>query len=129
MGLVACLLLPFLREVPVVMMSPFAWVNDPAMLLRAIRAHRGTHVWLPNFALGHLVRAVDGTDLSGYDLGSIRKLVLCSEPVLADTVQAFLATFGACGLGATRLESCYAMAENTFAMTSTDGTGLTPLEN
>ena len=128
MGLIACLLLPFLREVPVVMMSPFAWVNDPAMLLTAIRAHRGTHVWLPNFALGHLVRAVDGSDLSGYDLRSVRRrLVLCSEPVLAETVETFLTTFGPCGLAASRLQSCYAMAENTFAMTSTDAGGLAEL--
>jgi acyl-CoA synthetase (AMP-forming)/AMP-acid ligase II/acetyltransferase-like isoleucine patch superfamily enzyme len=127
MGLIACLLMPFLAEVPVVMMSPFAWVRNPAMLLTAITAHRGTHVWLPNFALGHLTRGVD-CDLGRYDLGSIRKLVLCSEPVLADTVQPFLEKFGRCGLSADRLENCYAMAENTFAMTSTNGGGLRSLE-
>jgi acyl-CoA synthetase (AMP-forming)/AMP-acid ligase II len=51
MGLIACMLMPFLKSVPIVMMSPFEWVSNPKMLFEAITKVRGTHVLLPNFLL------------------------------------------------------------------------------
>lgn len=128
MGLIACMLMPFLRQVPIVMMSPFEWVRNPRLLLRAITEHAGTHVWLPNFALGHMTRSIPDADVAGFDLGTLRKIVLCSEPVQHETVAAFLQKFSRCGLDAGRFENCYAMAENTFAMTTTRGGGLEYLD-
>jgi len=119
MGLIACMLMPFLKRVPIYMMSPFEWVQHPAMLLEAITRHKGTHVWLPNFALGHLVRTVDKEAVKSYDLGSLQKLICCSEPVLPSTVEAFINHFAPANFMARSLFNCYAMAENTFAMTST----------
>jgi acetyltransferase-like isoleucine patch superfamily enzyme/acyl carrier protein len=100
------------------MMSPFAWVRSPEILLEAITKHRGTHLWLPNFALGHLTKSIPDQKVSQHDLSSVEKLVLCSEPVLPETVRSFLAKFGRAGLKDSALVNCYAMAENTFAMTS-----------
>ncbi|MGE3343061.1 MAG: AMP-binding protein [Vicinamibacterales bacterium] len=127
MGLIACMLMPFLRGVPVVMMSPFEWVGNPRLLLRAITEHRGTHVWLPNFALAHLFRSVPEEELDAYDLSTLRRLILCSELVQPETVRGFLDKFGRCGIGPGQLVNCYAMAENTFAVAS-GAPGMTHLD-
>lgn len=119
MGLIACILMPFVLGVPVYMMSPFEWVMHPQKLLDWLTRVRGTHVWLPNFALGHLARACTDDEVQRFDLSSVKHLVCCSEPVLKGTVDEFVARFSACGLSASRFQNCYAMAENTFAMTST----------
>ncbi|MBI4662346.1 MAG: AMP-binding protein [Verrucomicrobia bacterium] len=119
MGLIACMLMPFLLRVPIVMMSPFEWVKDPKLLLTAITACRGTHVWLPNFALGHLTKSVSNDELPDFDLRGIRQLICCSEPTLAETADRFVDKFQRAGFNPRALRNCYAMAENTFAMTTT----------
>ena len=119
MGLIACMMIPVLEGVPIVMMSPFEWVRRPAMLLEAVARFRGTHVWLPNFALGHMTKSVPTNSLRNIDLSSLEQIVLCSEPVLKETVAAFSAKFASCGLAGSAMRVCYAMAENTFAMAAT----------
>ena len=121
MGLIACMLMPLLKQVPIVMLSPFEWVRHPGLLFDSATRHRATHMWLPNFALGHLTRMVPEGALAGYDLGPLRHLVCCSEPVSRAIVRAFVERFRPCGLRDEVVGNCYAMAENTFAITSTPG--------
>jgi fatty-acyl-CoA synthase len=121
MGLVACMLMPLLKKVPIAMLSPFEWVRNPGLLFEAATRHRATHMWLPNFALGHLTRTVTDAALAAYDLSALEHLVCCSEPVSYRTVRAFIDRFRACGLAGDVVRNCYAMAENTFAITSTAG--------
>lgn len=128
MGLIACMLMPFVKRVPLVMMSPFEWVKNPRLLLQAIERYKGTHCWQPNFALGHLTKSIPEGEVAQYNLRSLRQLVLCSEPVLHDTVQRFLHKFVQAGLQPSVLYNCYAMAENTFAMTSSQGEGIRFME-
>jgi acyl-CoA synthetase (AMP-forming)/AMP-acid ligase II len=52
-------------------------------------------------------------------LTSLRAVIDCSEPVLPRSLEAFAAQFAALGLEPNALSSCYAMAENTFAVTQT----------
>lgn len=127
MGLIACMLMPFVKRIPVAMMSPFEWVKKPHILLDVITRLKATHTWQPNFALGHLTRSIPIEELSRYDLSSLHQIVLCSEPVLFETVDRFCEKFSVCGLKQNVLYNCYAMAENTFAMTSTSGEALTVL--
>jgi fatty-acyl-CoA synthase len=117
MGLVACFLLPLLTGLPVVTLSPFEWVNQPALLLRKIEEYRATLCWLPNFAYSFLARAVRDDQLGEVDLGSVRAFVNCSEPVMARSQADFLARFAPAGVSAEKLLTCYAMAETVFAVT------------
>ncbi len=121
MGLVACLLLPLLRGVPVVAMSPFDWVRRPAMWPRAVSDHGGTLSWLPNFAYAFMAERVRDEQLEGVSLASLRGVVNCSEPIMDASERAFLDRFAAHGMTADRLAASYAMAENTFAVTSAFG--------
>jgi fatty-acyl-CoA synthase len=119
MGLIAGFLLPLLQGVPLVLMSPFDWVQHPALLFRAIHDYRGTLCWLPNFAYNHSARRIRQRDTAGLSLASMRLFINCSEPVRADSHQQFLDRFAANGVTREMLAVSYAMAENTFAVTQT----------
>src|SRR5262249_25016431 len=117
MGLIACLLLPFVRRVPIVWLDPFEWVARPAMLFEAIATHRGTLVWLPNFAFHHLARTV--SDDPPVDLGGVRAFINCSEACKPETFDLFASRFAGSGVRAGQLQVCYALAEAVFAVTQT----------
>jgi len=119
MGLIAGFILPLVQGIPLVLMSPFEWVRQPAMLLRAIQTYQGTLCWLPNFAYNHMARRVRKRDLEGLDVSSIRAFVNCSEPVHEESHQAFAEKFAPYGVRREQLTVSYAMAENTFAVTQT----------
>lgn len=118
MGLICCYFLPLLTQTPLVAMSPFDWVRNPSMLPAAVTKYRSTLCWLPNFAYNFLARQVQDSQLAGVDLSSLRGVINCSEPVLAESHRIFLDRFSPYGLRPQALGSSYAMAENTFAVTS-----------
>lgn len=126
MGLIAAFFLPLIRKVPLVAMSPFDWVKRPAMWLQAVATHQGTLSWMPNFAYNFMARSVSQGELRGVDLSTMRGLVNCSEPVMAASHEAFLERFESLGFRPDALACSYAMAENTFAITSA-GFGHPPL--
>ncbi|MCC6129680.1 MAG: AMP-binding protein [Acidobacteria bacterium] len=117
MGLIACFVCPLIAGIPVVWLSPFEWIASPALLLEAIDKFRATLVWLPNFAFALLgQRARSGL----YRMDSLRMVINCSEPVSEAAMSSFAARFAPDGLRAESLHSCYAMAENVFAVTASN---------
>jgi fatty-acyl-CoA synthase len=117
MGLIAGFLLPLLAGIKLVMLSPFDWTRAPWRLMKAVSAHRGTLTWLPNFAYNFCAQKCPDEMLQGVDLSSWRAVINCSEPMYADSHRAFLNRFRGVGLHPEALATCYAMAENTFAVT------------
>jgi acyl-CoA synthetase (AMP-forming)/AMP-acid ligase II len=117
MGLIASFVLPVLRRVPVALMSPFDWVRAPARLMHAITRYRATLTWLPNFAYNFCATRIRHRDMEGVDLSSLKAVINCSEPVYESSHRAFVAKFAPFGLAPHALATCYAMAENTFAVT------------
>lgn len=117
MGLIAGFVMPLVAGVPLVLMSPFKWVVDPKILLWAIHQQRGTLCWLPNFAYNHMARVVRQPDLKGIDLSSMRAFINCSEPVYLHSHAVFASKLAHHGVTDEMLSTCYAMAENTFAVT------------
>jgi acyl-CoA synthetase (AMP-forming)/AMP-acid ligase II len=117
MGLIASFVMPVLRGVPVVMLSPFDWVRAPARLLQAISTHRATLCWQPNFAYNFAATRVRDRELSGVDVSSMRAWINCSEPCYAHSHALFTQRFAGIGVRPNTLHTCYAMAENTFAVT------------
>jgi fatty-acyl-CoA synthase len=125
MGLIAGFILPIVQGIPLVLMSPFHWVRDPKILLQAVHRYRGTLTWLPNFAYNFLALRVRDQDIDGLDLSSWRAVINCSEPVHAESHRIFLEKYTAYGFRPEALATCYAMAENTFAVTQST-VGSTP---
>jgi fatty-acyl-CoA synthase len=116
MGLITGFFLPIVNGIRLIAMSPFDWVKDPRLLLRAIDQHKATLCWLPNFAYEFLAKYAAGR--GQYDLSSMRLFVNCSEPVMEESHKKFLDQFSASGVTESALGTCYAMAETTFAITS-----------
>jgi acyl-CoA synthetase (AMP-forming)/AMP-acid ligase II len=115
MGLIACFIGPLIAGASVAWLSPFEWVAAPQTLLDVVARFRATHAWLPNFALLFLAqRAKRPADLS-----SLRHVVNCSEVVTAEALDVFATRFASDGFDRAALASCYAMAENVYAVTST----------
>ncbi len=119
MGLIAAFVMPILRQVPLVLMSPFDWVRAPARLLRAISDYRGTLCWLPNFAYTFMATRIRDRDLEGVDLTSLKAVINCSEPIYQRSHELFVQRFAPYGFRREMLAASYAMAENTFAVTQT----------
>ncbi len=117
MGLIAGFLLPILRRIPLVLMSPFDWVRAPYRLMQAVSQYRGTLSWLPNFAYNFCAQKIRPRHLQGVDLSTWRAVINCSEPMYAESHRMFLEKFAPYGLRPSALATCYAMAENVFAVT------------
>jgi acyl-CoA synthetase (AMP-forming)/AMP-acid ligase II len=117
MGLIACFVSPLIAGIPVVWLSPFEWVASPALLVRAISDHRATLTWLPNFAYSFIAQRSRETEGS-LDLSCLRAVINCSEPVSAEAMDTFAGRFAPAGLRKEALHTCYAMAENVFAVSA-----------
>ena len=117
MGLIACFVLPVMTGTPLVSLDAFEWVTRPRLLFEAIARHRGTHVWLPNFAFHHLCKTIEPEP--ALDLSSLKAVIDCSEPCRAESLEQFVATFEGWGVGLDQCRVCYAMAETVFAVTQT----------
>lgn len=117
MGLIAGFIMPIMSRVPLVLMSPFEWVRAPHKLLQAVSKYQGTLTWLPNFAYNFCAQKIRERDLEGVNLKSLRAVINCSEPIYIKSHQMFLERFSTYGFRSDALATCYAMAENVFAVT------------
>jgi fatty-acyl-CoA synthase len=117
MGLIAGFLLPILSQLHLVLLSPFDWVRAPYRLLQAISNYKGTLCWLPNFAYNFCAQKIRDRDIEQVNLESLRAIINCSEPMHPESHQQFLQRFQPYGLKSETLATCYAMAENVFAVT------------
>jgi acyl-CoA synthetase (AMP-forming)/AMP-acid ligase II len=93
------------------------WVMQPALFLESVGPERATLCWLPNFAFSFMASRVKASPK--VDLRCLRAAINCSEPVRAESMDAFALAFAGCGLRAEAMQASYAMAESTFAVTQT----------
>ncbi len=117
MGLIAGFLMPMLTGARLVLLSPFEWARAPWTFLRAVSEHGGTLAWLPNFAYNFCATRIPDRELEGLDLSSLRAVINCSEPMMAESHRLFASRLRPFGLRESALATCYAMAENVFAVT------------
>jgi hypothetical protein len=113
MGFVACFVVPLITGTPLVLIDPIAWVRNPPILYDAIREHGGTLSYLPNFGFEVMSRHACSPPLE-----SMRLWISCSEPSYIATLEKFCR---ATNTDRSRMATCYAMAENVFAVTQSDG--------
>jgi len=119
MGVIASLLFPLLNSIPVVLISQADWIRRPEMLLKEVHNERGTLCWMPNFAFIHSAQQVGRHVVNDLDLGCLRAVINCSEPVTAHAMESFYRAFSGCGLMYSALASSYTLAETICAVTQT----------
>ncbi len=119
MGLIGGCFATMVLGFPVVLMSPLAFLGNPAHWLRAIHRHRGTISGGPNFAYELCLRRIDARDLEGLDLSSWRFAFNGAEPVSPETLEGFAARFSEYGLRRNVLSPVYGLAECSVGLAFT----------
>jgi 1-acyl-sn-glycerol-3-phosphate acyltransferase len=116
MGLIGAWLGGVYHGVPVVIMSPLAFIADPARWLWAIHRHRATLSAAPNFAFELCLKRVADADLDGLDLSSLRMVANGAEPVSPRTIARFAERFGRYGFDPRAMAPVYGLAENSVGL-------------
>src|SRR5271170_4600563 len=123
MGLIGAWFVPIYSGIPVVVMSPLAFLSRPERWLWAIHRHRGTISPAPNFAYELCVRKIADKDLEGLDLSSWRAAFNGAEPVQADTLERFASRFAPYGFRREALLPVYGLAEATLGVSAAKAGG------
>jgi len=118
MGLIACFWMPLLTGTSFVHIDPFSWLSRPTELFEMIEKHKGTHIWMPNFAFSYMAKRCKK---STNDLSSVKEWISCSEMTHENDMMSFYNTFKPLGVTEKSLSICYAMAENVFAVSHCNG--------
>jgi fatty-acyl-CoA synthase len=116
MGLIGAWLMPLYFGMPVVVLSPLAFLSRPVRWLRAFHRYRGTIGAAPNFAYELAAAKISEEDLQQIDLSSWRAALNGAEPVLPATLDRFSARFAKCGFHRESLLPVYGLAESSLAV-------------
>ncbi|WP_103353333.1 fatty acyl-AMP ligase [Amycolatopsis sp. CA-128772] len=123
MGLVLLIGTPVFLGSRSVFFTPMEFVRDPLRWIRLLAELPGVVSAAPDFAFGLAAEAVSG--LEAVDLSQVNALLNGSEPVRADTVEAFAAAFARFGLPRAAQKPAYGLAEATVFVTSAGDEGPT----
>jgi fatty-acyl-CoA synthase len=117
MGLIGMWLGSLYHGIPLVLMTPFSFLNHPERWLWAVHYHRGTLSGAPNFAYELCIRKIDPGVLEGLDLSSWRVAVNGAEKVYPRTLEQFTQKFAPYGFKRSTLMPVYGLAESAVALT------------
>jgi fatty-acyl-CoA synthase len=117
MGLIGAWLTLMLRGVPLVVMSPLAFLTRPERWLQAVSKYRGTIGAAPNFAYELCVRKIPDKAMEGVDLSSWRAALNGAEPVNPETLERFANRFSKYGFRREAMLPVYGLAEASLGVT------------
>jgi 1-acyl-sn-glycerol-3-phosphate acyltransferase len=116
MGLIGCWMGALYFGVPLVLMSPLAFLARPSRWLKAIHQHRGTLSAAPNFAYELCINKIQDDEIAGLDLSSWRMALNGAEPVSPETLRRFTERFAPHGFRPGAFSPVYGLAENSLAV-------------
>jgi 1-acyl-sn-glycerol-3-phosphate acyltransferase len=117
MGLIGAWLGSLYYGVPLVLISPLAFLSRPSRWLSAVHAYGGTVSAAPNFAFDLCVHKIENDEIQGLDLRGWRLAMNGSEAVSADTIERFVRRFAPFGFSASAMCPVYGLAESSVALT------------
>jgi fatty-acyl-CoA synthase len=117
MGLIGGVLFSMYWRIPLVLMSPMAFLMRPSRWLWTIHEHRGTLSQAPSFAYAMCVKRMRPSEREGLDLSSWRIALNGAEPVNPRVIRDFEEAFGPHGFQPSAMYPCYGLAESTVAVT------------
>ncbi len=116
MGLIGCWLGCLYHGVPLVLMSPLAFLARPERWLWAIDRHRGTISGGPNFGYELCHRRLDPERLAGLDLSTWRLAFNGAEAISPRTLAGFSESFAQFGFDARAMMPVYGLAESSVGL-------------
>jgi fatty-acyl-CoA synthase len=116
MGLIGALFGSLFLQVPLVLMSPLAFLEKPVRWLRAISKYGGTISASPNFGYALCVKRIREQERRGLDLSTWRLALNGAEPVHYRTLVDFTREFGKHGLESSAFLPVYGLAESALAV-------------
>jgi 1-acyl-sn-glycerol-3-phosphate acyltransferase len=117
MGLIGCILTPVTIGLPMVSMSPIAFLQKPVRWLRMVSKYRATMSTAPNFAYDLCVAKVSDEDVRALDLSCWQLTLIAAEPVRAATIDRFCDRFAPAGFRRETLAPAYGLAEASLIVT------------
>lgn len=114
MGLVGGILTPIYSGIPVKLMSPFAFLQNPLSWLQNISKYRATYSGSPNFAYDYCVKRIKEEKKQGLDLSSWTIAPNGAEPIRKDSLEQFYQAFKDYGFRKEAFYPCYGLAETTL---------------
>nr|NIR59553.1 fatty acyl-AMP ligase [Gammaproteobacteria bacterium] len=114
MGLIGMIVTPVCIGATSVLMSPMAFLQRPVRWLQAISKYRAASSGGPTFAYDLCVRRIGPEQRRSLDLGNWSLAFVGSEPVRAETLDAFAQAFEPCGFRRQAFAPCYGLAEGTL---------------
>src|SRR5258708_1765578 len=126
MGLILNVLHSLYVGAPCVLLAPVTFIQRPLQWLRAIHNYRAEVAGGPNFAFDLCVRRFRADQVKDLDLSCWKVAFNAAEPVRADTIERFGATFSPYGFEPRAMCPLYGMAEATVLI-SGGGRGAGPV--
>jgi acyl-CoA synthetase (AMP-forming)/AMP-acid ligase II len=118
-GLIGGMLQPVCTGLPVVLISPLAFLLRPMRWLRAISQYGATLSGSPPFALDLCVRRSRPEEREGLDLSTWKALAIGGEPIRQDVLDRFVTAFEPYGFRREALCTGYGLAEATLFFSAT----------
>lgn len=111
MGLIGLWLTPLVLGLPAAVLSPLAFLSRPASWLEALTDVGGTISAAPNAGYQACVDRVTDAERETLDLSSWRLAFNGSEPVVSETIDAFVSRFEPVGFARRAMCPAYGLAE------------------
>ncbi|OLB69255.1 MAG: fatty-acid--CoA ligase [Alphaproteobacteria bacterium 13_2_20CM_2_64_7] len=126
MGLILNVLQALYVGAPCVLLAPVTFIQRPLQWLRAIHNYRAEVAGGPNFTFDLCVRRFRADQVKDLDLSCWKVAFNAAEPVRADTIERFAATFSPYGFEPRAMCPLYGLAEATVLI-SGGGSGAGPV--
>jgi acyl-CoA synthetase (AMP-forming)/AMP-acid ligase II len=117
MGLIGGVVKPVYVGFPVVIVSPYTFLQHPFRWLQTITKVRATVTGGPNFAYDLCVRKVTAEQREVLNLSSWKIAFNGAEPIHPETMERFCEWFAPCGFNPKMFYPCYGLAESTLYVT------------
>lgn len=118
MGLIGGILSPIHRAMPVILMSPLAFLKNPLRWLQLISEYKATISPAPTFALNYCLHKIKPEDCQGLDLSSWTYAMIGAEPIHDDALNQFKNRFAEQKFNPKTFVPCYGLAEATLMVSS-----------
>jgi acyl-CoA synthetase (AMP-forming)/AMP-acid ligase II len=114
MGLIGGVLGPAYVGFPVILISPYTFLQRPYRWLQAVSKYRATTTGAPNFAYELCYRRITEEQMADIDLSSVELAFCGAEPIRAEMIDRFSERFAKCGFRRQAFYPCYGLAEATL---------------